>query len=445
MKWHPADYAKRALSYMMRMGEVGLLLDPGMGKTSIAATAFQILKDKGVVRTALVVVPIRPMYTTWPREIKKWDHISGLTYSILHDKGKEAALKKKVDIYLINPEGLKWLVSQRNLPEFDVIIVDESTKFKDSQTKRFKLLKSLLPGSSRRWILTGTPVPNGLQDLFGQIYILDYGKTLGRFITHFRMRYLYQNPKTGDWEPRPGAFEEVAAAVDPFCIRLKAEDHLQMPKLIQTDIEVILPPTVRKIYDTVQKEFYAMVDNFEIVAKNKASAGGKLRQVANGAVYVEEHKYEILHDEKIEAVRDLLEQLNGNPVILVYEFIHDRDRLKRAFPQAQIMTGLSPKDLVKAEQLFNDGKLPILLIHAGSAAGLNLQSVCHHVIWFSLTWNLEHYIQTNDRVYRQGQSSGTVHIYHVVALQTKDQRVAQALREKDIDQQRLLDLITVKE
>ena len=428
---------------MMQMGEVGLLLDPGLGKSSTSLMAFKILKEKGIVRKALIITPLRPMFTTWPNELKKWDDFNHFTYSIIH-REKEAALKKDVDIYLINPEGLKWLASRnrKDLPDFDVLIVDESTKFKDSSTLRFKLLKGLLPSFSRRWILTGTPVPNGLHDLFGQIYILDQGAALGRFITWYRRRFFYQIEN--DWYPRKGAFEDISEIIAPFCIRLKAEDYLQMPALLQTDIVVQLPEKVREVYKQVEDNFFAAIDDYEVVAKNKAAAGTKLRQVANGAVYIADGQYEVLHDEKIEATKDLIEQLNGNPVILVYEFISDRDRLKKAFPKAQVMTGLSTPNLKKAEQMFNEGKIAVLLMHAGSAAGLNLQAVCHHVIWFGLTWNLEHYIQTNDRVFRQGQQSECVYIYHIVCAGTKDETVAEALRQKDIDQEKLLKLVAEK-
>lgn len=432
----------------MQIGEVALLLDPGMGKTSIALMAFKLLKQQGIVNNALVITPLRPMYLTWPNEIKKWEDFHGLTVSIIHGREKEEALRRKADIYLINPEGVTWLASQKKLPEFDVLIVDESTKFKNTNTQRFKALRSMLSSFARRWILTGTPVPNGLMDLFGQIYILDQGASLGRYITHYRNRWFYQAGDY-DWRPRQNAVEEISDVISPFCIRLKAEDYLQMPKMVQANFEFDLPPKVREIYDKVEEDFYVAVNDFEIVAKNTAAAGTKLRQVANGAVYVYEQdmvsrSYQTLHKEKIELLADLIEELQGKSVIVVYEFEHDKSRIREAFPDAKVATGITAAELQRIEHRFNTGQLQILLMHAGSAAGLNLQANCHHVIWFGLPWNLEHYIQTNDRVYRQGQANDIVYIYHIVARHTKDAAVAKALTKKDLNQETLLKILESK-
>jgi SNF2 family DNA or RNA helicase len=404
--------------------------------------AFKILKAKGLVGKALIVAPLRPVYKVWPDEVKKWADFADLTYSVLHGGSKEAALAKDVDLYIINPEGLKWLFDpKRKRPQWDVLIIDESTKFKDSTTQRFKALKAFLPSFTRRWILTGTPVPNGLMDLFGQVYILDLGRSLGRFITHYRNQYFTPSGYGGyDWKIRPGAYEEIVEQISPLILQLSAEEYLQMPTLNYRSVEVTLPKTVMKTYEELEKEFVvALSESTELIALNAAAAGTKLRQIANGAVYTKSPDYMGLHDEKLDALESLLEELNGHSVLILYEFDHDRKRICNRLGDIECLTGVSGVRLDRLVDGFNDGTIRHLLGHPGSMGhGLNLQGTCHTVVWYGITWNLEYYDQAIARVYRQGQSSGHVNVYHIIARGTKDEEVMRVLTKKDRGQQDLL-------
>lgn len=442
--WTPHEYQIRAMKLMLSQGAVGLFLDPGLGKTSICLGALSILKRDGMMKKTLIIAPIRPMYSTWPAEVYKWDEFNDFTYSIVHGPEKADRLREDVDLYLINPEGVKWLFSQPNLPEFDTLIVDESTKFKDSSRQRFRALKRALPRFRRRWILTGTPVPNGLLDLFGQIYILDRGGSLGEYITHYRSQF-FMKPgwSPWGWVPQPGAFQRVVERISPLLLQLSAEDYLKMPELVFIDIPVTLPPEVMKTYREVENHFLSLVSESLIVAGNAAAAGTKCRQIANGAVYTGDGDDRIvvpLHDEKLEALKDLLEELNGHPVLLLYEFRHDCQRIMASFPNA---VDIKSADIASTVESFNRGDIPLLIGHPASMGhGLNLQGACHHVIWFGITWNLEHYDQAIARVYRQGQSHGKVYCYHLKATSTKDEDVLEVLTAKDRTQQDLLNAIT---
>lgn len=398
---------------------------------------FKILKQRGLINKALIIAPLRPVYKVWPDEIKKWGDFSEIRYTILHGSKKESALQTAADVYIINPEGLKWLFSHKNLPEWEVLIVDESTRFKDSSTQRFKVLKPFVQRFTRRWILTGTPAPNGLMDLFGQLYILDLGRSLGRFITHYREEFFVPSGYGGyDWKPRPNAFEEIVERISPLILQMSAEDYLSMPELIVRQVEVTLPPAARKIYNTLEEEFIASLeDETELIALNAASAGTKLRQIANGAVYTGKETWSTLHDEKLDALEGLLEELNGHPVLLLYEFTHDHDRIMRRFGHITSIRNATPANFEKAIDLFNVGRIPVLLGHPQSMGhGLNMQGACHHVIWFGMTWNLEHYGQAIARVWRQGQENEHVFVYHIVAKDTKDQDVSKVLSRKDRNQ-----------
>jgi SNF2 family DNA or RNA helicase len=416
----------------------------------------------------LIVAPLRPALKVWPDEIKKWEDFQELSYTILHGDMKEVNLQKDVQIYIINPEGLLWLfdpIRKYQLPEFDVLCVDESSKFKDSTTKRFKLLKPHLEKYKRRWILTGTPAPNGLEDLFGQIYILDLGRSLGRYITHFRSNFFARSGyNMYDWKPRLGAFEEVVEKISPLILQLNAEDYLEMPELVYRDIRVTLPEPVMQKYLDVQELFITAMEEGNIVAANAAVAGVKCRQIANGAVYHDveaewshntlskeggyvpvgkktgSREYVVFHDEKLDALESLLAELEGRSCLILYEFDHDRARiLERLGPMPVLGSGLSDKKLDSTIDSFNSGNIPRLLGHPASMGhGLNLQGSCHHVIWFGITWNLEYYDQAIARVYRQGQESEHVFVYHIVASGTLDEKVLRVLTSKDKTQQGLL-------
>lgn len=404
--------------------------------------ALKILKEKGLINKILVVAPLRPMRKVWPDEIRKWADFNDITYTIVHGSNKEAALAQDVDVYLINPEGIKWLFDpKRRRPEFDVLIVDESTKFKDSSTQRFKAIKPHLSSFSRRWILTGTPVPNGLLDLFGQVYILDLGRSLGRFITHYREEYFVPSGYGGYvWKPQPDAFERIVDIITPLILQMSAEEYLQMPALVYRTLTVSLPPTSRKLYDELEKDFLVQMESGEeIIALNAAAAGTKLRQIANGALYTDKSSWKTLHDEKLEALESLLEELNGHSVLILYEFKHDAERIRARVGAVPNLSGCTGKVFDDLVDRFNSGAISVLLAHPASAGhGLNLQGKCHHIIWFGIPWNLEYYDQAIARIYRQGQSADHVFVYQIVASATKDEDVVKVLNQKDRNQQIVL-------
>lgn len=441
-EFKPHDYQLKAIRLLVSQGAAGLFLDPGLGKTVCVLSAFMVLHKKGIASKILIVAPLRVASKTWPDEIEKWAHTSHLTYVLLHGSEKQERLQEDVDIYIINPEGLKWLFTQKERPEFDTLCLDESSKFKDTQTQRFKLLKPLLPKFLRRWILTGTPAPNGIADLFGQIFILDAGAALGRYITHFRLKYFYQRP--GDiytWIPRPSAYLEIVEKIKPLILQLSAEDYLKMPELTFRDIPVSLPKEARKIYQEVEDNFISLLAESKIIAGSAAVAGGKCRQIANGAVYYDAAgNWSEIHDAKLDALEDLLEELGGAPTLVLYEFKHDAARILARLGTLPVLGGtLSEGKLSDMVDRFNAGSIPVLMGHPASMGhGLNLQGSCRHVVWFGIPWNLEHYDQAIARVYRQGQKAETVFVYHLKAVDTLDEKVLRVLGSKDKTQQSLL-------
>jgi SNF2 family DNA or RNA helicase len=439
--WQPHAYQERAIKLLLSQASGGLFLDPGLGKTSICLATFRILKKLGYARKALIIAPLRPVYKVWPDEIEKWEEFGDITYTILHGENKRANLDLDVDLYIINPEGLLWLFQIKTLPQWDVLIVDESTKFKDSTTRRFRLLKPWLEQFRRRWILTGTPSPNGLGDLFGQMYILDLGRALGRYITHFRGQFFQRSGyNLYEWTPRPSAFTEIVEKIKPLILQLSAEDYLQMPELVYRNLYVTLTTDVMKFYRGVEEDFLAKLEDGNLVAANAAVAGIKCRQIANGAVYDEYKKVHIIHDEKLDALENLLAELEGHPVLLLYEFDHDRQRIKARIGDVPVLGhGMSPEALDRTIDAFNAGRIQCLMGHPASMGhGLNLQGSCHHIICFGLTWNLEFYDQAIARVYRQGQKSSHVFVYHIVAKGTLDEKVMGVITDKDKSQQTLL-------
>lgn len=329
--WVPKPYQFDALKFLLQNCNAGIFLDPGMGKTSTTLAAITHLRKTDHVKRVLIIAPIRPMYKVWPDEIKKWDEFRHLSHTILHGDDKNDKLNEISDIYLINPEGLKWLVQSGGLRKIDpdMLVVDESTKFKDYSTARFKLIKPHLRMFKRRIILTGEPAPNGYMDLFGQMYIVDEGNALGRFITHYRASYFFPSGYGGyDFKLQPGAAEKIQDKIRPYVMRLAAEDHLDMPELIFNDIVVELDEKSRAIYKAFEDEFLAEVGDSVILSVNAAAAGSKCRQVANGGVYDEHHFPHFIHDIKTAALNDLVEQLQGNPLLVFYEFQHDLERIK---------------------------------------------------------------------------------------------------------------------
>lgn len=462
--WKPHDYQRRAIKFMLERQAAGLLLDPGLGKTSIVLAAFDIRLQKKLARKLLVIAPLRPCYLVWPAEIEGWEDFKHLRYAILHGKNKEEALRSDADVYIINPEGLDWLLAKRDMREwrsfgFTDLAVDELTKFKHSKGKRFKLLKKVLHTFQVRWGLTGTPAPNGLQDLFGQMYVLDEGNALGRYITHYRMNYFYNPDGNGwKWVPRAGAAELIYDKLRNLCIRMRDEDYLKdLPQIVPVKIMLNLPPKARDMYDKMEDLMIAKVEDKLVVAGNAAAASTKCRQIANGAVYVDDDVASIVrgssgrkvldvHDVKLEAVGELVEELQGHPFLLAYEFNHDLDRLLSHFGRdtPYIGAGVSAKRAKEIEDAWNAGELPLLLGHPASMGhGLNFQkSNGQHVGYFSMFWDLELYDQFIRRVRRQGNKAPRVFVHHFMMRDTCDEVIYFSQRRKERGQNALSDALS---
>jgi len=401
-----------------------------------------------VVSKVLVIAPLRVARDTWTAEVEKWDHLSALDVSVIIGTAKErtAAVNHSAMIYVVNRENVKWLVEYYEKNglrwDFDCIVIDELSGFKNYQSQRFKYLRKVRP-FVKRWIgLTGTPTSNGLMDLWAEIGILDGGERLGRFIGRFRDAYFKagsMNPSTGvvfSYVPRPGAEEQIYEKISDMTISMKALDYLDMPECVYVNHEVELNSQERKLYDQLKKDLIIPLEDGDIDAANAASLSNKLLQMSNGAVYDENGETRVIHQRKLEKLEDLIESANGQPVLIAYWFKHDRQRIWEYLTAC----GYSPRDIRESKDIkdWNDGRIPVALIHPASAGhGLNIQSGGHTLIWFGLTWSLELYQQTNARLWRQGQKE-TVTIHHIVTKNTVDEDVLSALASKDVTQEKLI-------
>jgi len=425
---------------MLEHAGSGIILDPGMGKTSIALAVLDVLLSVRKVTKVLVIAPLRVCRLVWPLERDKWDdfnHMDICNLCELDEKERIRLLKENHAIYLINPESLKNLLSPKLWAGqgFDCLVVDESTKFKDTQTQRFKALKPFLPQFKRRYILTGTPSPNGYEDLFGQMYIVDLGKTLGRFITHYRAQYFRQDPfNTYGLELMPGAAKEIQEKLKESLISFNEKDFIELPELIHDKIYIDLPPTARKHYIDMQRRFFTLLESGEpVFAPNAAVVGGKCRQIANGGLYIQEENnrrgFSALHFEKLRALGDLVEQLQGQPMLTAYEFQFDAEAIEKAIPRTINMT--ATKELEAVNDAFNRGLIPHLIGHPASMGhGLNLQGHCNHICMYGINWNYEWFKQFLKRVYRQGNSAEHVTLHWIIARNTLDERVMDVLSSK---------------
>ena len=453
--WIPHEYQKKAVQFMVQQGAAGLFLDPGLGKTSTTYAAYKVLRNKGLVQRMLVVAPLRPALSVWPRESVRWEDFNGLSVSVLHGPHKQQLLEDGADVSVINPEGLNWLFNAvKSLGEgwpWQMLVIDESTRFKHPNTLRFKTLKPYLGKFARRYILTGTPAPNGLLDLFGQVYILDLGNALGRFITHYRNSYFDSTGYGGyTWLPRKDSEAQIYAKLRPLVLRMSAEDYLELPPLVMNTVEVELPPQARKMYDEMEDLLLTTLEESVITAANSGAATMKCRQIANGGAYSTNLHGEAdpgigwtnIHDAKTEAVQELVEELSGKPALVAYEFQHDLDRLQKAFPDAPYLGGgVTSKRQREIEDAWNAGALPVLLVQPQSAAhGLNLQGTHAAIIIHSMMWDLENYDQLIRRVWRQGQKERVV-VHHIVAKRTVDEVIMKGLDKKDRTQKALLNAL----
>jgi SNF2 family DNA or RNA helicase len=453
INWTPRDYQEEALAFALGRTNSGLLLDPGLGKTSTFLALICVLLERKELRRALVVAPLRVAQTVWPFEAQKWKDFNHLKVCDLcqrTDKERDELLGMGFDVYVINPESLHKVLNPTKLmgvrglgvPNkwgFDLILSDESTRFADIQTQRFKMLKPVLPQIKYRNIATGTPAPNGLHQLFGQCYFLDDGKALGEYITHFRQMFMHPHPYIQYvYEMNVHAEEQIMARVQHMLLRMRAKDKLAMPELIHNPIRVTLPPAVLKQYKTLERDFLIKVLDETIPAFNKASLGVKCRQVSNGFIYSQEERGEFLpiHDEKLDALTELMEELQGRPLLLMYEFIADGARIMKRFPNAINITGC--KNIAQVVADFNAGKIPLLIGHPRSAGhGLNLQGACSDICWFGLNQDLELWLQAIARVWRQGQDSPVVKNHIILSDDTTDDKVLDAITAKDTTQSRV--------
>ena len=405
---------------------------------------FDLCLDKFEIRKVLIIAPLRVASQTWPAEIKKWDHLKGLSYSVAvgTEKDRINALMKRATIYIINRENVDWLVNKSGIPfDFDMVVIDELSSFKSYGAKRFKSLLKVRPSVRRIVGLTGTPSSNGLMDLWAEFRVLDLGQRLGRYITHYRSAYFVPDKRNAEiifsYKPLPGAEERIYSQISDITISMKSADYLKMPECVINEVPVYLNEKEWSIYSDFRDEMVANLGDEEIDAVNAAVLSGKLLQMANGAVYDDKNKAHLIHDRKLDALEDLVEGANGKSVLVAYWYKHDLERIQKRFPARQIKTSKDIED-------WNNGDIPIAAIHPASAGhGLNLQSGGSTLIWFGLTWSLELYQQTNARLYRQGQNE-TVVIHHIIAKDTIDEDVMAALTRKEKTQTSLIDAVKAK-
>ena len=448
MRYSPHEYQRYAAEYIKAHPAAAVFLACGLGKTSITLTAVNdLMFDSFEIHRALVVAPIRVASFSWPAEIEKWDHLEGLKYSVAVGTAAErlAALKKQADIYLINRENVQWLITESGIPfDFDMVVIDELSSFKNHQTKRFKALMKVRPKVKRIVGLTGTPSSNGLMDLWAEFRLLDMGERLGRFIGQYRTSYFRPDKQNGQvvfsYKPLPDAEKQIYSKISDITISMKSTDHLRMPELINSRYTVYLSETEREKYEELKKDLVLQLPDGEITAANAASLSGKLSQMADGAIYTDSGGTIAIHERKLDALEDIIEAAYGRPVLVAYWFRHDLERIterlqKLKIPYARLDTDGSIRK-------WNAGEIPVALIHPASAGhGLNLQGGGNTLVWFGLTWSLELYQQTVARLWRQGQQSETVVVQHIITKGTIDERIMKALSEKDTTQAALIDAV----
>ena len=444
MKLH--DYQEYAVKFIEEHKTAALLLDMGLGKTITTLTAINnLIYDLFEVRKVLIIAPLRVARDTWSAEVQKWDHLKHLRYSVAVGTAEEriAALNADADIYIINRENVDWLVSNTKF-DYDMLVIDELSSFKNHQSKRFKALMKVRPKVKRIVGLTGTPASNGLMDLFAEFKLLDMGERLGRFIGQYRNEYFKPDKQNGyvvySYKPLPDAEERIYDKISDITVSMKAVDHLKMPKLVSTEYAVKMSDTEKEKYKELKDELILEVQDTEITAANAAALSNKLCQMSNGAIYDDENNIIPIHRRKLDALEDIIESANGKPVLVAYWFKHDRTRIAERLGKL----GVVYQKIKSAQSIknWNSGKLQVALIHPASAGhGLNLQAGGNFLVWFGLTWSLELYQQTNARLWRQGQQSETVVIQHIVTKGTVDEKILKALTEKDKTQTALMSAV----
>lgn len=450
MIYVPHPYQKYCIDKVVSDSAVGLFLDMGLGKTVITLTAINELKyNRFAVKNVLIIAPKKVAEATWNREAAKWDHLKHLRFSlVLGSQAKRVrALNMPADVYIINRENIPWLADfYRNSWPFDMVVIDESSSFKNHRAKRFKALKMVRGRIKRIVELTGTPAPNGLIDLWAQIYLLDGGQRLGKSISGFRERYFSPNQRNAQqiftYKPKDGTEKAIENLISDICVSMKAEDYLQLPDMVCDDIPVVLDSVSEKLYRKLEKEMLLTVDESTIDAGSAAVLSNKLMQLCNGAVYDDDGKAVEIHGCKLDAFEELIESLNGQPALVFYNFQHDRERIMRRLSK----TNLRVRELKNPadESDWNSGRTDVLLAHPASAAyGLNLQDGGNHVVWFGLNWSLELYQQANKRLHRQGQKQKVI-IHRLYITGGRDEDVIAALNDKGATQDRLIESLKAK-
>lgn len=442
MKYNPHSYQEYAIKFIESHPISALFLDMGLGKTSITLSAINnLLFDSFEIHKVLTICPLRVARNTWCDEIKKWDHLRNIKYAIVvgTEKDRISALNEKADIYIINRENVDWLVNKSGYKfDFDMIVIDELSSFKNHQSKRFKSLMKIRPKVKRIVGLTGTPSSNGLMDLFAEFKVLDLGERLGYFIGQYRNTYFKPDKTNGaivySYKPLPNAEDSIYEKISDITVSMKASEYLKMPELVISNYQVEMSEDEKKQYDEMKKNLICEIKDGEITVSNAGSLSNKLSQFANGAVYDDEQNIVEIHSRKLDALEDIIESMNGKPLLVAYWYKHDLQRIKKRFDVREIKTG---KDIAD----WNKGKIPVALIHPASAGhGLNLQQGGSTLVWFGLTWSLELYQQTNGRLYRQGQKN-TVVIQHIVTKGSIDEQILKALERKNKTQEDLIEAV----
>lgn len=445
MKYIPYSYQEYALKFILNSKAAGIFLDCGLGKTVITLTAIaELMHNRFEISKALVIAPLRVAENVWDVEAKKWDHLKHLRVAKVlgSEKKRIQALASNADIYVINRENTKWLVDyyKKDWP-FDMLVLDELSSFKSHRAKRFKALRKVRPLCKRVVGLTGTPAPNGLIDLWAQVYLLDSGQRLGKTISGYRERYFLPDKRNQhvifSYNPKEGAEEAIYKKLSDICISMKNRDYLTLPERMDNILGINLSPKVLEQYRQLERDLLLPLLEGDIVAGSAAVLTNKLLQITGGAVYDEEKKVQILHDEKLKALEDLVEATNGKPVLVYYNYRHELERIQKQFLCRVLDTAKDMED-------WNKGEIPVMLAHPASAGhGLNLQNGGSTIIWFGLPWSLELYQQANARIHRQGQKN-TVVVHHLVAKETIDEDVMQVLAKKQAGQEALLQAVKAR-
>ncbi len=448
MQYKPHEYQRYAVSYIETHPVCAVLLSMGLGKTVITLTSLSdMLFDSFVIHKVLVIAPLRVARDTWTAEKEKWDHLKDLEISVAvgTEDERRRALRKRADIYIINRENIQWLIEESTIPfDFDTVVVDELSSFKNYQAKRFKALMKVRPKVKRIIGLTGTPSTNGLMDLWAEFRLLDMGERLGRFISHYREVYFQPDKRNGQvvfsYKPLPRAEEEIYKRIGDITISMRSVDYLEMPELVSSVYEVKLSDEERVRYEKLKRDLVLELPEGEVTAGNAATLSNKLSQLSNGAVYNDNGSVMEIHKAKVDALEDIVEASNGNPVLVAYWYKHDLMRIEERLKKLRVVYAIL--DTRESIERWNTSELNVGLIHPASAGhGLNLQSGGSAIVWFGLTWSLELYQQTNARLWRQGQKAKTVVVQHIVAKDTIDERILKALEAKDKTQSALIDAV----